>query len=116
MPLSYRDMEWLVLHRADPPPWEQPEEFPDEAPFPIWLVPPAHRAARVADILAAVEQASGLHPAEPDAGRLLEQLPGWLSRLGVTWDAQEGLRWWSCPSGPLVVWRRGRTWRKEVPS
>lgn len=101
-------MEWYRLHEADPPPWEQPQRFPDEAPYPIWLVPPAHRAARVADILAAVECATGARPSVQlqDAEPLLELLPGWLSRLGVRWDPQEGLRWWSCPSGPLVVWRR----------
>jgi hypothetical protein len=107
MPLSYRDMEWLVLHRADPPPWEQPEFFPDEAPVPIWLVPPAHRAARVHDLVAAIGDGAGSQ--EPLLGeQLLERLPGWLSQLGVPWDEQEGLRWWSCPSGPLVVWRRRR--------
>jgi hypothetical protein len=106
--LSYSDMQFMMARQLGPE--HGPQEYPDIAPFPLWLVPPAWRCARRDDILAAIARFREEQQAGGELGEVTTQaLARWFERLDVAWNRAEGLQEWRVrePAALLLVWKYG---------
>ena len=96
-PPDYRDSradynQLPLLRRYERQPENEPLVVPDEAPFPIWIVPPGWRMARLSDIT----QAAGIEATPENVEELLE-------KLGVRYNPRPDIAAWGWKE-PLVTW------------
>jgi len=101
---NYQDMP--LYERSHSEPENAPLPVLDEAPFPLWIVPPGWRMARLSSIIAATGYALSVQ----DAGVLLT-LAGVLYAPSLDlWGWKEALLTWHVDktNDDLLLWRRTR--------
>jgi hypothetical protein len=115
--IKYRDMRFLIPRQLGPE--VEPGDYPDIAPFPVWLVPPVWRCARQRDILEAIGSFRAEHKEEGEEEVLVttQALARWFERLDVEWDHATALEEWHVrePAEVLVVWKHGKKASQRSP-
>lgn len=114
--ISYQDMRFLIPRRLGPE--SEPADYPDIAPFSLWLIPPAWRCARRSAILAFIARWRDERQAREEEDQATVQvLARWFERLDVAWDHGEALEEWAVrdTGDVLVVWRHGKRASERSP-
>lgn len=111
--MSWYELQHRLLHGYAP--LGEPDEYKDLAPFKLWLVPPAERCARMADIVRAIRHYQAIKTNELDGVEhppqiTIEDLPAWFERFDMPWNPNEPLRLWTVreTDEQLVVWYSGK--------
>src|SRR5438034_3011798 len=107
--ISYNNMQFMRPRGRGPE--SGPQEHPDIAPFPLWLVPPVWRCARRSAILAAMAHWCEEHQAVEEKEQMTTQvLARWFERLDVAWNHAQPLEEWHVrdTDDVLIVWKTGK--------
>jgi hypothetical protein len=111
--MSWHELSLRHLHGYPPP--GEPGEYTDLAPFKLWLVLPAQRCARLADIIRAIRHYQATRTNELDGVEhppqiSIEELPAWFERFDMPWNPAFPLSLWIVreTGEQLIIWYSGK--------
>jgi hypothetical protein len=115
--ISYQDMLFLRARYLGPE--SPPQNEPDIAPFPLWLIPPIWRCARRDDIQKAIDSFHEDHQgvSREEGQETPQELARWFGRMDVEWNHAVPLEEWGMRDGDevLIVWKHGKRASQRSP-